>query len=117
MINLEFYKDEIIDKYINRDERKYFDCILCEVRNKIFDCQKPCYQCLEESFDWLLEEHKEPIELTQLEYDLLNRLVKANIEFKQHELFLELSTKGHFKGIKDTSMKIEEILDNCEVVE
>lgn len=43
------------------------------------------------------KEHPEPIELTQLEYDLLNRLAKANINFNQHELFLNCQQKDILK--------------------
>ena len=118
MINLEFYRDEIIDKYVNRDERKYFDCILCEVRKKIYDCRKPCYQCLEESVDWLLEEHKEPIKLKQWEYDLLFIYsYDSTAKFEDSSVLSKMKENGHFKSITDTSMALEEIVNNCEVVE
>ena len=115
MINLEFYRDEIIEKFKNIDAGKYVECVLCEVREKTYDCRKPCYQCIEDSFDWLLEEYREPIKLKQWEYDLLDIYSRPNSKFKQHELFLQLSAKGHFEGVIDTSMEIKEILDNCEV--
>lgn len=118
MTNLEFYRDEIIDKYVNRNERKDFDCILCEVRNKTYDCRKPCYQCLEESFDWLLEEHKEPIKLKQWEYDLLFIYsYDSTAKFEDSSVLSKMKENGHFKSITDTSMALEEIVNNCEVVE
>lgn len=64
----------------------------------------------------LLEEHKEPIKLKQWEYDLL----KAGIEtygrhhFSWHKDLCNMKNKGYFKDV-DTSMTIQEILDNCEV--
>lgn len=115
MINLEFYRDEIIEKFKDIDAGKYVECVLCEIRYKTYDCRKPCYQCIEDSFDWLLEKHKETIELTQLEYDLLVIYARLNVEFKKHGLLMELSAKGYFKGIEDTSMTSREILNNCEV--
>lgn len=120
MINLEFYKDEIIDKYINRDEIKYFDCILCEIKNKSLDCQKTCYQCLEKSFDWLLEEHKEPIKLKQWEYDLIIKVTESINQigsFETYKVLYKMKRMGYFRGVTNIKMTVEEILTNCEVVE
>ena len=118
MINLEFYRDEIIEKNKSIDAGRYFECVLCKVRNKIYDCRKPCHQCLEESVDWLLEEYKEPIKLKQWEYDMIesNNMSHANV-FDAFYTYRAMKGRGYFKGIKDTSMTLEDILDNCEVVE
>lgn len=66
-------------------------------------------------FDWLFQEHKEPIKLKQLEYDLLERY-KYNGKFDDWKLFTDFKEKGHFKGVANTSMKIKDILDNCIIV-
>ena len=74
----------------------------------------------EKGFGWLLEEHKEPIKLKQWEYDFLNILTDGghtgNWKFKDLICY-SFKNKGHFKGVTDTSMKIKDILENCEVIE
>ena len=69
----------------------------------------------EKGFGWLLEEHKEPIKLKQWEYDLIFEyndchFISCSVAFRMKE-------KGYFKGVKDTSMSIQYILNNCEVIE
>lgn len=74
----------------------------------------------EKGFGWLLEEHKEPIKLKQWEKDLISLFDKGYCKDYSFSSFLYLNglkEKGHFKGISDTSMKIQDILNNCEVVE
>lgn len=71
----------------------------------------------EKGFDWLLEEHKEPIKLTKFEYDLLMSYINKGYYFKNYNELKEMRNKGYFKGITDTSMKIQYILNNCEVIE
>ncbi len=116
MTNLEFYRDEIIEKNKSTDVGKYFECVLCEVRNKTYDCRKPCSECLEKSVDWLLQEYKEPIKLKQWEYDLLFIYsYDSTAKFEDSSVLSKMKGKGHFKGITDTSMALEEIVKNCEV--
>ena len=78
----------------------------------------------EKGFDWLLEEHKEPIKLTKFEYDLLESLYRSAEDrflymgvFKYHAILRKMKSLGHFKGVKDDDMTLAIILDNCEVVE
>lgn len=76
----------------------------------------------EKGFGWLLEEHKEPIKLKQWEYDLIEICYKCNAyletdTLKSYNFLKSLKEKGYFKGITDTSMKIQYILNNCEVIE
>lgn len=110
MINLEYHREKIKDfldenlRYAHRLEQEF------EIKMNYGD------NYIDKFLNWLLQEYKEPIKLTQCEYDLLDIYARPSSEFKQHELFLELSTKGHFKGIKDTSMKIKDILASCKVV-
>lgn len=72
----------------------------------------------EKGFDWLLEEHKESIKLTKFEYDLLKcyQETKDDGEFVDHYILKEMQYKGHFQNA-DYNLTIEEILDNCEVIE
>lgn len=72
----------------------------------------------EKGFGWLLEEHKEPIKLKKWEYDLIrtNDCSHENL-FYTFATYRNMKRVGHFSGIKDTSMTLEEILNNCEVIE
>lgn len=74
----------------------------------------------EKGFGWLLEEHKEPIKLTQFEHDVLKVFTKLHIYvdgdgIEDFRTLQELNRDGWFNGIGNLSIK--EILDNCEVVE
>ena len=68
----------------------------------------------------LLEEHKEPIKLTQWEKDMIEIRNENDINFDNplycNEYFHALKNKGYFKNI-DLSKTAKEILENCEVVE
>ena len=67
---------------------------------------------------WLFEECKEPIELTQFEYDLIDTVKNytgLDCEFNNTICYSLKKEKGYFKGIKDRYIKLYEILDNCEV--
>lgn len=74
----------------------------------------------EKGFDWLLEEHKEPIKLTQFEHDVLKAFTKLHIYvegdgIEDFRTLQELNRDGWFNGIENLSIK--EILDNCEVID
>ena len=74
----------------------------------------------EKGFGWLLEEHKEPIKLTQFEHDVLKAFTKLHIYvdgdgIEDFRTLQELNRDGWFNGIGNLSIK--EILDSCEVVE
>lgn len=76
----------------------------------------------EKGFGWLLEEHKEPIKLKQWEYDLIETCYKCSSyletdTLKSYNFFESLKEKGHLRGIDDLKIRIEEILNNCEVIE
>lgn len=109
MIKLEFYRDKIKDfldenlSYAHRLEQEF------EIKMNYGD------NYIDKFINWLLEEYREPIKLKQWEYDLLVIYARPNVEFKKHGLLMELSAKGYFKGIEDTSMTSREILNNCEV--
>ena len=114
MTNLEFYRDEIIEKL---KDGSWFECAVSGARNGAINCNKTCAECLEEGMGWLLEEYKEPIKLKQWEYDLLSiqKSPKDVNTFESFGTYMNMKEKGHFKGITDTSMTLEEILKNCEV--
>lgn len=99
MTNLEYHKDELKRYLKDESDLRYFRYW----KTRGYD----------NFIDWLLEEHKEPIKLKQWEKDLLETLQCK--EFCYHELLLEMRYKGYFKGITDTTMKLSEILENCEV--
>ena len=123
MTNLERYKDEFVymlndDSYqpplCNYFEKiwTYSDCSCCPF------CTKDETGCDYQKFvDWLLEEHKEPIKLTKFEYDLLMSYINKGYSFKNYSELKEMRNKGYFKGITNASMKIQDILKNCEVIE
>ena len=80
-------------------------CSKCEFNDNLNLCVKT-----------LLEEHKEPIKikLTRFEYDLLDYFSFLGCGAKRFEYYnitkYLFYTKGHFKGVYDTSMTLQEIL-------
>lgn len=72
----------------------------------------------EKGIEWLLEEHKEPIKLKQWEKDLIEAYQEqlgVDHAFYSNYILEELKERGHFKGVMDTSMNTQIILENCEV--
>lgn len=122
MTNLEFYKDEIYEMQRDLFENKDI-CVsrgvgiaICDVYEKY----KGVHAFMPMVLDWLLEEHKEPIELTEFEHDVLKAFTRLHtyVEGDRIEDFRtlqELTRDGWFRGVENLSIK--EILDNCEVVE
>lgn len=115
MTNLEANKERIrsfmpvcmiahICRYGEKCAQKHKSCSDCEFDEDI-------YKCIEE----VLSEHKEPIKLKQWEYDLMCGLGRSKFCNWYHLCYMK--EKGYFKGVTDTSMKIEDILKNCEVVD
>lgn len=125
MNNLERYKDEFV--YMLNDVAyqppvcNYFEkiwaysdcscCPFCTKDNTVCDYQK--------FVDWLLAEHKEPIKLTQFEYDLLEYYTYVDNSWNGrilHENYAirYMCDKGYLKNV-DLNMTFREVLDNCEV--
>lgn len=115
MTNLEYYKDEIKEEFLNHH---YLGDVVYRVAS---NNGYKFYRNSEDDInliDWLLEEHKEPIKLTKFEYDLLQcyQETKDDGEFVDHYILTEMQYKGHFQNV-DYNLTIEEILDNCEVID
>lgn len=123
MTNLERHK-EIVKQMLDESNcclcdyiqsiKEYKDCVGCPYFR---DGKSDIYECDMSKFvDWLLAEHKEPIKLKQWEYDLLS-FYSTYEPFERCALAEVMKEKEYFKSIKDTSMTIQQILANCEVVE
>lgn len=127
MTNLERYKDEFV-YMLNKNKitlcsffeflNNYDDCDTCPYGFE--SCEKEGWCNYRKFIDWLLEEHKERIKLKQWEKDLIY-IFKENFSMQSEDglfwPFKELKQKGYFKGVTDTNMTLEEILDNCEIVD
>lgn len=117
MTNLEYYKDEI-NKIIKNDSSADISSSIGNAFDLFSFKHIDNYPHRPDKFiDWLLEEHKEPIKLTKFEYDLLMSYINKGYYFKNYSELKEMRYKGYFKGITDASMKIQDILKNCEVIE
>ena len=120
MTNLEWLKNKA-EEFNVPNSASIGICILCyKLKNQGNGCGvRSCNYCefndIEKCFDYLMQEHKEPIKLTKFEYDLLMSYINKGYFFKNFSELKEMRNKGYFKGITDTSMTIEEILNNCEV--
>lgn len=115
MTNLE-YRKEFIQKnktfcqnaHILRYHREcgLRRCEDCEFRN-VNECLKEMLRNVDE----------ETIKLKQWEKDLFELSCDGESCFEDYVDFMEMKERGHFQGIVDTNMTIQEILFNCEVVE
>lgn len=108
MLNVEKFKSEIailLNENCTKDEQ--CECCECNEICKLFYSKVQIEK-------WLFEEYKQPIELTQFEYDLLDSYVLKGYKFESCGILPEMHKKGYFKNV-DTSMKIKEILENCVV--
>ena len=116
MTNLEYYKD-VINEMIKNDSSADISSSIGNAFNLFSFRHIENYPRRPDKFiDWLLEEHKEPIKLKQWEYDTIKYHGKLS-KFNGIYFLMAMRNKGYFKGVTDTSMKIEDILKNCEVIE
>lgn len=147
MLKIEKIKKEI--KNYDTNNNVYFGCYLANFESNIdyeeSDCFKEilCSECLRLSLLNLLEEYKEPIKLTQFEYEYLKVAKKEGFNFiaRDGDGRLFLYKNKPFKSLdewivasKDCSRildsllnfvkwedeepcNIDEILSNCEVIE
>lgn len=118
MTNLEWLKNKAEEFNVSNFSRI---CVsVYKLKNKGKGCDGiscNCCECndIEKCIDYILAEHKEPIKLKQWEYDLMCGLGRS--KFCNWYYLCYMKEKGYFKGITDTSMKIEDILKNCEVID
>lgn len=126
MTNLEWLEQNLDRLRLNNDD------LLCEVAfmskngKRCEECNNiMCSECqfrnLNDAIDYLLQEHKEPIKLKQWEYDLIDTCYKCNAYLEtdtlnSYNFFESLKEKGHLIGIDDLKIRIEEVLNNCEIV-
>lgn len=115
MKNFEHYKDVFM-----RCKGRNLECVASKeiLKRK---CANNCAICVEFIKKWLYEEYKEPIKLTQSEYDLLINCKETtdyneNDIIKNYWIIKGMKQKGYFKNI-ELSMNFKEVLENCEVVE
>lgn len=125
MTNLEYLKKNF-NKFKLYDEDLFCElAFICKTGKrcdgfKYERCSEGCSGCqfknIRNAIDYLLQEHKEPIKLKQWEYDLIEHYAVIK-RFDGVDMLMVMRSKGHFKGVKDTSMSIQYILNNCEVIE
>ena len=145
MLKIEKIKDEIKNHDTNSDD--YLECWLHQITTNLHDNKNSCSsftcsECLRLSLLELLEEYKEPIKLTQFEYEYLKVAKENEYNFiardKSNRLygFEKQPTKGNatwgsrgdyvgmFKSIfsfakweDEEPYSINSILSNCEVIE
>lgn len=117
MTNLEWLKENLTKE----ENSKVQMCVVVNKKFYKYTCDgKNCYDCplnkVGDLIDLLLKEHKEPIKLERWEYDTIKYHGKLS-KFNDICFLMAMRNKGYFKGITDTSMKIEDILKNCEVID
>ena len=115
MKNIEKYYSEFMNKSHINPNCYWFKVI----RGNEYCNGRSCGQCGEEFLEWLNEEYKEHIKLTQFEYDIINYHGRLS-KFNDICFLMAMKNKGHFKhmnSVEKCSMTIKEILENCEVVE
>lgn len=145
MLKIEKIKEEILNFNNANDALRCYLARVTTKQSNIDGCCRPnlrCEECLKVSFIDLLEEYKEPIKLTQFEYEYLKFAKENEYNFiardKSNRLygFEKQPTKGNatwgsrgdyvgmfkstFSFVKwqdEEPYNIDEILSNCEVIE
>lgn len=107
---------------------KHIDLIVkglsCSVIRQLIPCKSTvgcedtsCKDCNDRLKEYLLEEHEEKIELTQFEYDVLKANPCNDMPFFTFTMYLKLKEQGYFKGVKDTTLALEKIIEAAKVVQ
>jgi hypothetical protein len=142
MKNWEYYKDDIkrygVDRFAIKKDGTATKCysIQCKECKFINDCVK-------EKTEFLYQEHEEPIKLSRLEYELLKYYIEHGYLYiardnnkalfaydtKPRKIPCQWWTTENIKGIyfdecfkfikweDEESYEIQDILNNCEVIE
>lgn len=114
--NFEYYKDEILEDYVQNLAVVKGRPTLCYKTN-CNDCDFKINQigCREKAKDWLKQPHEKPVfKLTKFEKELL-QCYPDIYSFKVFNSLNGMRKKGYFKGIDDNEI-IGDILAKCEVV-
>ncbi len=116
MINLEYYSEKI--EQLIKKETGELGCAIQLIRTNRKECDgDSCEECEVDNLIWLAEEYEEPpIKLKRWEYDLLFSY-NLGSRFEASGIFTRMKRKGYFENIKDTSMIIGDILEECEIIE
>lgn len=145
MLRIEKIKEEILNFNHANDALRCYLARVTTKQSNIDGCCRPnlrCEECLKVSFIDLLEEYKEPIKLTQFEYEYLKfaKAVEYNFIARDEDGRLFLYSIEPWKGentwrYRDSGIRIftkmfnfvrwqdeepyniDEILSNCEVIE
>lgn len=101
-------------------------CVACDrlAENKcqnISDCDDCKWNQIENCINFLKEEYKQKIKLTQFEYDLLINCKEThgyneNDIIEKYWIIEGMKQKGYFKNIK-LSMNFKEVLDRAVIVD
>lgn len=124
MRNFDRYCDEIA--YTN-----YKDCKIHHLRVGNESCDgENCIDCFIQNFKWLNEEFKEPIKLTKVQYEILKKLKDKNaktVQMLKNKILIHKDNLDYFLSVLGIEtieidydyeqLEIEDILNNCEVVE
>lgn len=123
MTNLEWVKNNFNRLELSNDDLFCDIAFISKTGKSCVECEGTCcsecqFRNIRRAIDFLLQERKEPIKLKKWEYDLIrtNDCSHENL-FYTFATYRNMKRVGHFSGIKDTSMTLEEILNNCEVVD
>lgn len=122
MKNIEKYYNELISSCLNPN---------CHWMKKIKNNECigiSCKECGEKFMQWLNKEYEEPIKLTKVQQEILKCLPpcskislknnKINIHKDNLEYFLsKIGVQIIESDCDEKSIKIKDILENCEVVE
>lgn len=116
MKNYEFHKNKL-----SAGEAICISAFICR-HGKSCD-ELECKKCefdenLDLSLRILLAEHIDPIKLKSWEYDLIrtNDMSRSRT-FGSFNTYMNMKRIGHFAGIKNTSITLEDIVNNCEVID
>lgn len=113
MKNFEMYKDKILEATKSDTN---IDCKLNKIRKGICVGCSDCKKCIMESYEWLYEDVE--IKLHQWEYDLIETNDKNHkYPFNSFKTYKYMKERGHFKGVYDDNMSLEDILKSSKIVE
>lgn len=119
MIDKETYKRELVrmwdsirDKYKGEYSCYGVDCDSCPLERK---CDRIfSIEIIEAVEKWSKEHPKPKYKVSQLEYDILELLLKYDLKFYQSKELYGLLNKGYFKDATGET-DVKEYFENCEV--